>query len=209
VTVGAVLGYDAVNDPRVQMDDLARHLEALLFLAPRPLPVGELAMACTADEEAVRQGLLELQTEYRPGRHGMALTEVGGGFTFRVERDCEAAVRRLTGSRAQEELSPALLETLSVAAYLQPTTRAEVAQVRGVSSEWALAALVERGLIEESGRAETPGAPILYRTTPRFLKLFGLRALTDLPALAQFALSADDVEEIRARLVANAARRSP
>jgi segregation and condensation protein B len=78
-----------------------------------------------------------------------------------------------------------------------------------VSSEWALAALVERGLVEESGRADTPGAPILYRTTPRFLKLFGLRTLADLPPLTQFALGAEDVEEIRTRLVANAARRSP
>jgi segregation and condensation protein B len=191
------------------MEDLARHLEALLFLAPRPLPVAELAGACAIDEAAVRQSLLELEAEYQPGRHGMALAEVGGGFTFRVERDCEAAVRRLTGSRPEEELSPALLETLSVAAYLQPTTRAAVAHVRGVSSEWALAALVERGLIEESGRAETPGAPILYRTTPRFLKLFGLGTLADLPPLAEFALSSSDVEEIRTRLMANAVRRSP
>jgi segregation and condensation protein B len=209
VTTGAVLRYDAVSDACAQMEDLTRHLEALLFLAPRPLPADELAAACEAEESAVRQSLVELQSEYGPGRHGVALTEVGGGYTFRVESDCEAVVRRLTGSRPEEELSPALLETLGVAAYLQPTTRAEVAQVRGVSSEWALAALVERGLIEESGRADTPGAPILYGTTPRFLKLFGLRALTDLPPLAEFALSAGDVEEIRTRLVANAARRSP
>jgi segregation and condensation protein B len=100
-----------------------------------------------------------------------------------------------------------LLETLAVVAYLQPTTRAEVAQVRGVSSEWALTSLVERGLVEERGRADAPGAPILYATTERFLKLFGLRTLTDLDDLAAFSLSAAETDELRTRLLANAARR--
>jgi segregation and condensation protein B len=94
-----------------------------------------------------------------------------------------------------------------VVAYLQPTTRAEVAQVRGVSSEWALSSLVERGLAEERGRAEAPGAPILYGTTDRFLVLFGLSGLEQLPDIESFALSAAETDELRARLLANAARR--
>jgi len=94
-----------------------------------------------------------------------------------------------------------------VVAYLQPTTRAEVAQVRGVSSEWALASLVERGLVDEQGRATTPGAPILYVTTDRFLQLFGLRRLAELDDLEAFSLSADETDDLRARLLANAERR--
>ena len=82
-----------------------------------------------------------------------------------------------------------------------------MAEVRGVSSEWALSGLQERGLVEERGRATTPGAPILYGTTERFLKLFGLRVRGELPPLEEFALEAGEVEEIRARLLANAARR--
>ena len=86
-------------------------------------------------------------------------------------------------------------------------TRSGIADVRGVSSEWALSALEERGLVEERGRAETPGSPIIYGTTDRFLKLFGLRSRDDLPPLDEFELAAADVDEIRERLLRNAARR--
>jgi len=81
--------------------------------------------------------------------------------------------------------------------------------VRGVSSEWALTSLVERGLVDEQGRSEAPGAPILYATSERFLQLFGLRSLEALPDLSEFALTAADAEELRARLLANAERRRP
>jgi segregation and condensation protein B len=188
------------------MDDAARLLEAILFVSPRPVTRDELAAACEVDAPRVEEALKELRREY-DGRHGIELREVAGGSAFAVARDCEAAVERFAGARRPDELSPALLEALSVVAYLQPATRSEVAQVRGVSSDWALAALEERGLVEEAGRADPPGAPILYRTTPRFLKLFGLRDVTDLPPLTEFELSAADVDELRARLLANAERR--
>ncbi len=191
----------------VSMDDLARRLEALLFISPRPLAVEDLAAACEATATDVDPALAGLVAEYAAGRHGIVVTEVGGGFTFAVADDCAETVRRHSGLERPDDLSPALLETLSVVAYLEPVTRADVAEVRGVSSEWALAGLEERGLIEERGRAATPGAPILYGTTDRFLKLFGLRSRDELPPLDEFALEAGEVEEIRARLMANAARR--
>jgi segregation and condensation protein B len=190
------------------MDSLAQQLEALLFISSRPVAASELATACGVDESAVAAALSELAAEYVAGRHGLELAEVAGGYTFSVVSACEDAVRAFAGTRLPEDLSPALVETLSVVAYLQPTTRAEVAQVRGVSSEWALSSLSERGLIEEGGRTDTPGAAILYRTTERFLKLFGLRDLTELPPLEEFALGADDLEELRTHLLANAERRA-
>lgn len=190
------------------MDSLARRLEALMFIASRPLAAAELALHCECSEDAISAALTELESEYVADRHGFELVTVAGGMTFRVADDCEAAVRSLAGAREPDDLSPALLETLAVVAYVQPATRSDVAQVRGVSSEWALSGLEERGLIEVAGRAETPGAPILYRTTERFLRLFGLKGTDDLPALGNFALEAGDVEEIRARLMSNAARRS-
>jgi segregation and condensation protein B len=189
------------------MHSLTRRLEALLYISPRPVTLSDVAGACGADEAAVADALRELEAEYAPGRHGLELVALAGGYTLHVAESCEEFVREFAGAPAPDDLSPALLETLSVVAYLQPTTRAEVAVVRGVSSEWALGSLSERGLIEESGRADTAGSPILYRTTDRFLKLFGLRGLDDLPALGQFALGADDVAELRARLLANAERR--
>lgn len=188
------------------MSDLTRRLEAVLFISSRPVPAEELAAAveCSVDEVAVALG--ELGIEYGAG-HGFVLLEVGGGYTFAVADDCAGVVRRFTGAERPDDLSPALLETLAVVAYLQPVTRADVAEVRGVSSEWALTSLEERGLVEQQGRAETPGAPIIYGTGARFLKLCGLRSLADLPAIEEFALSAADVDELRVRLTANAERR--
>jgi segregation and condensation protein B len=192
-----------VTDPHA-IAALARRIEAVLLVASRPVAVTELAQACGADEAAVDESLVLLREEFTEARHGFALLEVAGGFTFVVARECEKAVEAFAGARRPDDLSPALMETLSVVAYLQPTTRAEVARVRGVSSEWALGSLEERGLVEECGRADAPGSPILFGTTSRFLTLFGLRGLADLPPLDGFSPDADDVEELRARLVAYA-----
>ncbi len=189
------------------MHELARRLEALLFISARPLPAAELADACGCAEDDVSGAVAELREEYAAGRHGLVLLDVAGGLTLSVADDCTDEVRRLTGAERPDDLTPALLETLAVVAYLQPVTRADVADVRGVSSEWTLSSLEERGLVEQLGRADAPGAPIIYGTGARFLKLFGLTDLAGLPALEEFALSADDAEALRARLLANAERR--
>ena len=186
---------------------LARRLEALLFVSSRPVPPAQLADACECGEDDLQAALAELRDEYGSVRHGLVLREVAGGLTFSVADECADDVRRLTGAERPDDLSPALLETLAVVAYLEPVTRAEIAEVRGVSSEWALSSLEERGLVEQQGRADTPGSPILYGTGERFLKLFGLSSRGELPPIEEFALAADDVEEIRARLHANAERR--
>lgn len=215
MTLQVALGYHAGTHTRVPashsgpktMDDLSRQLEALLFISPRPVTAADLAAACEVDDGEVARAVEALAAEYADGRHGLVLLEVAGGYTLAVADDCAAVARRHGGLERPEDLSPALLETLSVVAYLEPVTRADIAEVRGVSSEWALAGLEERGLVEEKGRAATPGAPILYGTTDRFLTLFGLRTRDELPPLEQFSLEAGEVEEIRARLLANAARR--
>jgi segregation and condensation protein B len=187
---------------------LARRLEALLFISSRPVAADRLAEACACSDEEASQALDALRTEYAGDAHGIELREVAGGFTFAVADDCADDVRRFTGAEKPDDLTPALLETLAVVAYLEPVTRAEVAEVRGVSSEWALSALEERGLVEQQGRADTPGSPILYGTGERFLKLFGLDSRADLPPLEEFALGSDEVDEIRSRLHANAERRA-
>ena len=189
------------------MQPLTRRLEALLFISPRPVAATRLAEACACSAPDLAEALAELRAEYEVGKHGTELREVAGGLSFAVADDCAEDVRRLTGAEKPDELSPALLETLAVVAYLEPVTRAEIAEVRGVSSEWALGSLEERGLVEQKGRADTPGSPILYGTGERFLKLFGLGSRDDLPALEEFSLRADEVEEIRSRLHANAERR--
>jgi segregation and condensation protein B len=179
------------------MSPLARHVEALLFLAPEPVALDELADALQAGEDAVRDALDELRTSL-DGR-GVVLREVAGGWALASHPDAEEAARRLLARPRTPALTPAQAETLAIVGYLQPVSRPEVARIRGVASESATAALVERGLIEESGRSQF-GA-ILYRTTPLFLKLFGLRSLDDLPDPAQWDPSPEDESALRDRLL--------
>jgi segregation and condensation protein B len=176
---------------------LAARAEALLFLSPEPVAVAELADALGAGEEAVAAALAELQGALA-GR-GLVLREVGGGWALASHPDAEEAARRLLARPRTPALTPAQAETLAVVAYLEPVSRPEVARIRGVAAESATAALVDRGLIEEAGRSQF-GA-ILYRTTPLFLKLFGLRSTDELPDPAQWDPSPEEAGELRERLL--------
>ena len=176
---------------------LERDLEALLFLAPDPVPLEELADALRVEEDEIVAGIRRLRTAL-DGR-GVVLREVGGGWTLASHPDAEEAARRLLARPRTPSVTPAQAETLSIVAYLQPVSRPEVARIRGVASESAAGALVDRGLIEEAGRSQF-GA-VLYRTTPLFLKLFGLRSLDDLPDPAQWDPSPDEQEALRDRLL--------
>jgi segregation and condensation protein B len=176
---------------------LARDLEALLFLAPEPVPAEELAEAMRAEEDEVREGLRRLGAALE-GR-GIVLREVGGGWTLASHPDAEEPARRLLARPRAPGLTPAQAETLSIVAYLQPVSRPEVARIRGVASESATAALTERGLIEEAGRSQF-GA-VLYRTTPLFLKLFGLNSADELPDPARWDPTPDEQAALRDRLL--------
>jgi segregation and condensation protein B len=179
------------------LSPLARQVEALLFLAPEPVALDELADALQTGEEAVREALDELSAAL-DGR-GVVLREVAGGFALASHPDAEEAARRLLARPRTPALTPAQAETLAIVGYLQPVSRPEVARIRGVASESATAALVERGLIEEAGRSQF-GA-VLYRTTPLFLKLFGLSSIDDLPDPSQWDPSPEDEAALRERLL--------
>jgi segregation and condensation protein B len=176
---------------------LARLIEALLFLSPEPVPAEELADALQAREEDVVEALGELR--HALGGRGVVLREVGGGYVLASHPDAEEAARRLLARPRTPALTPAQAETLSIVAYLQPVSRPEVARIRGVASESATAALTDRGLIEESGRSQF-GA-VLYRTTPLFLKLFGLRSVEDLPDPSAWDPSPEEEAALRERLL--------
>jgi segregation and condensation protein B len=176
---------------------LARTLEALLFLAPEPVAVADLAAAAEAEEGAVLHALRELGAELE-GR-GVVLRELAGGWTLASHPTAEAAARRLLARPRSPSLTPAQAETLAIVAYLQPLSRPEIARIRGVASDSATSALVERGLIEEAGRSQF-GA-VLYRTTPLFLKLFGLRTIDELPDPAEWDPSPEEREGLRERLL--------
>jgi segregation and condensation protein B len=184
--------------------ELERQLEALLFLAPDPVPVEELADALRVDEDEVVAGLRALAVAL-DGR-GVVLRELGGGWTLGSHPDAEESARRLLARPRTPGLTPAQAETLSIVAYLQPVSRPEVARIRGVASESATTALVDRGLIEEAGRSQF-GA-VLYRTTPLFLKLFGLKSVDELPDPAQWDPSPEDQAALRDRLLRAGEERS-
>jgi segregation and condensation protein B len=186
------------------LDQLARTLEALLVVASAPLPVDELARAADDDAERVETALRLLAERFREGRSGIVLERVAGGYAFRAAREAGEACARLFERPVQRGLSQAALETLAIVAYLGPCTRPEIARIRGVSADSAVAGLVERGLIAEAGRDDEAGGAVRYRTTPLFERVFGLESLSELPRLDDVA---EDADELRARLEAVAERR--
>ena len=187
------------------LDQLARSLEALLVVASAPLPVEELVAAADDDRERVEMALGLLSERYREGRSGIVLEQVAGGWAFRASRDAAEAAARLFEKPAQRNLSQASLETLAIVAYLGPCSRPDIARIRGVSADSAVANLVERGLIAESGRDDAAGGAIRYRTTPLFERVFGLESLSQLPRLDDVGA---DAEQIRDRLHEVAEKRS-
>ncbi len=178
---------------------LVRTVEALLFLAPDPLSPQELADAAAAEELDVIAALAALAERYAPGHSGIHLRELGGGFTFASDPETEDAARRLFSRPRASALTAAQAETLAIVAYLQPVSRPEITRIRGVSADSAASTLLERGLVEESGRSQF-GA-VMYRTTTQFLKLFGLRSLEELPDIGQWDPTPEEESELRDRLL--------
>jgi segregation and condensation protein B len=179
------------------LDRLARTIEALLVVASAPLSVQELAEAADDDAERVEAALGLVRERYSEGRSGIVLEHVAGGWAFRAAREAAEACARLFEKPAQRNLSQAALETLAIVAYLGPCSRPDVARIRGVSADSAVANLVERGLIAEAGRDDAAGGAIRYRTTPLFERVFGLESLSQLPRLEDVG---ESTEQIRERL---------
>jgi segregation and condensation protein B len=186
------------------LDQLAKTIEALLVVASAPLTPAELADAANDDIERVEAALGLVGERYREGRSGIVLEQVAGGWAFRASREAAEACSRLFEKPAQRNLSQASLETLAIVAYLGPCSRPDIARIRGVAADSAVANLLERGLIAEAGRSEDAGA-IRYRTTPLFERIFGLESLSALPRLDDIGESTD---EIRERLHAVAEQRT-
>jgi segregation and condensation protein B len=182
--------------PADPLDRLARTLEALLVVASAPLALEELAAAADDDPERVEDALQLVGERFAEERSGIVLEHVAGGWAFRAAREEAAACARLFERPAQRNLSQAALETLAIVAYLGPCSRPDIARIRGVAADSAVANLVERGLVTEAGRDNEAGA-VRYRTTPLFERVFGLESLSELPRLDDVGA---DTLEIRDRL---------
>lgn len=161
-----------------------RALEALFFVSDEPLAASVLAQALGVGRRDVEALCDQLQHDLEDRGSGLELRNVAGGWRLYTHPDTAPVVEQFVLSSRQARLTRAALETLAIVAYKQPVTRHQVSAIRGVNSDGVLRALTDRGLIEEAGREEAPGRPVLYATTPGFLERLGLPSLASLPSLA-------------------------
>jgi segregation and condensation protein B len=173
---------------------LTAALEAVLLVVDSPVSETELATACQAGPQEVRETLLALAAEYEEAGRGFTLRQVAGGWRFYTNPSCAAAVERFVRDGQQQRLTQAALETLAVVAYRQPVSRSRVSAVRGVNVDGVMRTLLTRGLVEESGTEPESGA-MLYRTTEYFLDRLGLTSLDELPELAPFLPEIDSLSD--------------
>jgi segregation and condensation protein B len=166
-----------------------------------------LAEATDSELHEVVSALERLREYYEFERRGLVLRELGSGWILSTHPAAEPAARRLLARPRTPPLTAAQAETLAIIAYLQPVSRPEIARIRGVNAESAAQTLLERGMIEESGRSQF-GA-VLYRTTDLFLRLFGIGSLEELPPISAFDPSPELEEQLRERLLAAGEARSP
>jgi segregation and condensation protein B len=177
-----------------------RALEALFFVSDEPLTTSVLAQALEVDRRTVDALCEKLRQELDARGSGLVLRNVAGGWRLFTHPDAAAIVERFVLSSRQARLTKAALETLAIVAYKQPVTRHQVNGIRGVNSDGVLRALVDRELIEEAGRDQAPGRPVLFATTPRFLERLGLPSLAALPSLAPLLGAAAETEDHPDRL---------
>lgn len=163
------------------MTELAKIIEAILYVSPEPVPATQLAQVTETALTTIEATLREMQEV--TARRGLVLREVAGGWRYATDPDVAPFVERFVLTIQQPRLTQAALETLAVVAYKQPVTRAQVAAVRGVDSESSLETLRARGLVAEMGQDEGPGQAILFGTTALFLERMGLGELEDLPEI--------------------------
>jgi segregation and condensation protein B len=171
---------DAVDGDRPSLGLTVEQLEALLFVAERPLTRREIASVAGIDRETVDALLGDLEVALRD--RGIRVLAAGDSVQLATAAEAGPLIARYVGSDGYR-LSPAALETLAIVAYKQPVTRSVIERIRGVDSDYVVRSLLHRRLIVEQGRADTPGRPILYGTGFDFLERFGLTSLDDLPAL--------------------------
>lgn len=173
---------------------LSVKLEAMLFVAAEPATIGQLAAALDVSTSVVERGLNELNASL--SSRGLRLQRHAGRVQLTTAPELADLIERFLGLEATSHLSRAALETLAIIAYQQPVTRPQIDAIRGVNSDSMMKSLLNKGLILESGRADGPGRPILYSTTPEFLQHFGLNSILEMPPLAKPEEESDTHDEM-------------
>ena len=171
----------------MEQEQLMRILEAILFAAGERVEVARLAQVLELDPKEIIQAADRLSDELAYERRGIRILRLENGYQMVSSGEMAAYITKTLETRKPPKLSSSQLETLTVIAYYQPATKAMVEQIRGADSSYSVAALMNKKLIEEAGRLNVPGRPIQYRTTPDFLRTFGLSSLEELPPIEKIA----------------------
>lgn len=175
------------------MDFLSNHIEALVFCSPSPIKLKEIKECLTemfeADvpEKDIQDSLEKIQNRYAAEEFSFDLNKSAGGYQFLTKPAYQASISILLKQQSKRRLSNSAMETLSIIAYKQPVTKVEMENIRGVNCDYAVQKLLEKGLVEIKGKAESIGRPLLYGTSEQFMEYFGINELSELPTPKDFA----------------------
>lgn len=179
------------------MSKLKYAVEGILFAAGEPVKTAQLAAALESSVKDIDAAVDELKNEYNSQHRGFAVIDIDGGYQICSRPEYYTYIQVILGEQRRQALSNAAMETLAIIAYKQPVTKSGIEYIRGINSDGSVNRLLERGLVEEKGRLNAPGRPILYGTTVNFLRCFGLSDLSELPVvdLSKIAEGVEDVAE--------------
>lgn len=179
----------------MELAELQRAIEAILFAAGERVEISRLAMALETDEKDIERAADELAGSLAYDRRGIRIIRLDKGYQMVSSGEMAEYVTKALETRKPPKLSSSQLEALTIVAYYQPATKAMVEQIRGVDSSYSISALINKKLIEEAGRLNVPGRPIQYKTTPDFLRTFGISSLEELPPIEKISFGEPIVEE--------------
>ncbi len=179
------------------MDNIKYAIEGILFAAGEPVKAAKLAVVLDTDAETVSKAVKELKEEYERDRRGFNIIDILDGYQICSRPEYYTYIQEILGEQRNQPLSNAAMETLAIIAYKQPITRGQIEHIRGVNSDGCVNRLYERGLVEEAGRLDAPGRPILYRTTENFLRCFGLKNPQDLPPIDLSRLNLESAQGLQ------------
>lgn len=183
------------------MDFLQNHIEALIFCSPTPAKLDDLKTCLTemfnADvpEEDIKGAISRIEEKFNAEEYSFQLTKAGGGYQFLTKPAYQASIGIMLKQQSKKRLSTSAMETLSIIAYKQPISKTEVENIRGVNCDYAVQRLLDKGLIEILGKAETVGRPILYGTSPKFMEYFGINEISELPTPKDFTEEVNSIGE--------------
>lgn len=181
----------------MEQTEIQRAIMAVLFAAGECVGAARLAQALECDVDEIHRQAQQLMDQLNFNRSGIRILRLEDAYQMCSSGELSGIVTRALETRKPPKLSPSQLETLTIIAYYQPATKAYVEQIRGVDSSYSVGALLQKKLIEESGRLNVPGRPILYRTTPAFLRTFGISSLDELPEIEKIQIGVREDQQLQ------------